>query len=73
MKWNLRSGRVCKIRKHGPQKGDPCDKVRREDYPKLVAMADAGYFYSEIAKEFGIATSTASKIVRMWKRENGIM
>jgi uncharacterized protein YerC len=39
----------------------------------MVAMADAGHFYSEIAKEFGIATQTASRIIRTWRRENGIM
>jgi transposase-like protein len=70
---NVRSGRKCKVRIPGHKKGEPRVKVSREDHPKMVAMADAGHFYSEIAKEFGIATQTASRIIRTWRRENGIM
>jgi transposase len=39
----------------------------------MVAMDDAGHFYSEIAKEFGISRDTAARIIRAWRRENGIM
>ena len=70
---NVRSGRKCKVRIPGHKKGEPRVKVSREDYPKLVAMADAGHFYSEIVKEFGICRDTAARIIRTWRRENGIM
>ena len=70
---NVRSGRVRKLRTPGRKKGEPRVKVSREDYPKMVAMADAGHFYSEIAKEFGISRDTAARIIRSWRRENGIM
>ena len=46
--------------------------VQPDDYPKLLAMSQAGYLNSEIGREFGVSGTTADKLIRKYAAEAGL-
>ena len=46
--------------------------VQPEDYPKLLAMSQAGYLNSEIGRAFGVSGPTAGKLIRRYQAEAGL-
>ena len=70
--------RPTKIRKHedlrqGREPGKASKAVvQPEDYPKLLAMSQAGYLNSVIGRAFGVSGTTAGKLIRKYQAEAGL-
>ena len=46
--------------------------VKPSDYPKLLAMSQAGYLNSVIGRAFGISGTHAGKLIRKYQAEAGL-
>lgn len=46
--------------------------VQPEDYPKLLAMSQAGYLNSVMGRAFGVSGTTAGKLIRRYQAEAGL-
>ena len=46
--------------------------VSPDDYPKLLAMSQAGYLISVIGRAFGVSGTTAGKLIRKYQAEVGL-
>jgi hypothetical protein len=61
------TGRAPKIRHRGRKKGCAAGAVvKKEDYPKMAAMAEEGWGWVPIGKKFGVSGTWAGRLVRKY-------
>ena len=61
-----------KYRPNRIKKHEDLHRGQPEDYPKLLAMSQAGYLNSAIGRAFGISGAHAGKLIRKYQAEAGL-